>query len=450
MTKEKKWNKQKIAHAVQILSTCLTVEEACEKLHINSRQLRRIFANSGMMPPASYLRYTAPELNKKQKQKIRELYSEIGGSLSAQDIALELKVPLEQVKDFIAAEKLTHKSLPYTKEESAKVLDSDKVEKALEIRNYKLKAHIENVEIEKIKLDANKWQTWKENVGRHLFTMLSKAVTNYKVDKIEIKPVKDFCALLSIQDFHLGRFGSRLEVGKDTGVEKQKKQILECVDDLISKAVLYGCPEILYLTVGGDFNNSDNSKMTTTNGTQQDSVPSHVYLQFESSMLYIKIIDKLRQVFPKIEIIPTPGNHDRDTSIANYLFVSAWYRNCDDVITMFNTVDPNLSQRQYREYGSNLLAFSHGDGAKIKTSPVVIANEAREMWGRTKHTILVTGHHHYRISQDLFGIQHVQVPSLALDDRWSYSKAFQNEKGMTMILVDKEKGYMAEIMSHPE
>jgi len=42
----------------------------------------------------------------------------------------------------------------------------------------------------------------------------------------------------------------------------------------------------------------------------------------------------------------------------------------------------------------------------------------------------------------------VQVPSLALDDRWSYSKGFQNEKGLTIVLLDKEKGYMAEIMAH--
>jgi hypothetical protein len=91
----------------------------------------------------------------------------------------------------------------------------------------------------------------------------------------------------------------------------------------------------------------------------------------------------------------------------------------------------------------------HGDGAKLKNAPVIIANEARDVWGETKHTILLTGHHHYRISQDLFGIQHVQVPSLALDDRWSNTKAYQNEKGMTIVLIDHQRGYMAEIMSHP-
>lgn len=449
MSKNKKWNKQKIAHVVQVLSNCITVEEACSKLNITSRQLRRAFSDAGMLSPGSYLRYTAPELTKKQKEKITELYSEVGGSLSVPEIAEYLKVPIEQVKEFVASQKITHKSLPYTKEDESK-LDSDKIKKALEVRNYKIKAHIENVEMEKIKLDANKWQSWKESVGNHLFTLLNKSITNYKVPKIQLDKKSDFAAILSIQDFHLGRFASKLEVGKDTFIEKQKEHIHNCVDDLIKKTSLFGKPDILYLTIGGDFSNSDNSKMTTTSGTPQDSVPSHVLLQFESSMLYIEIIDKLRQLFPVIELVPTPGNHDRDTSISNYLFVSAWFRNCEDVVTLFDNRNTTMQQRQYRQYGQNLLAFSHGDGAKIKQSPVIIANEARELWGQTKHTILVTGHHHYRISQDLFGIQHVQVPSLAMDDRWSHTKAFQNEKGMNIILIDKEKGYIAELMSHSE
>jgi hypothetical protein len=449
MSKSKKWNKQKLAHVVQVLSTCLTVEEACEKLNISSRQLRRAFSDCGMMPPASYLRYVPTELSKKQKEKITQLYSEIGGALSASDIAEYLKVPLEKVKEYISKEKLTHKSLPYTKEENIKALDSEKVEKALEIRNYKLKAHIENVEIEKIKLDANKWQTWKENVGRHLFSLLSNHVTGYKVEKIKLDTRLDYAGVLSIQDFHLGRYAARLEVGKDTNLEIQEQHILECVDDLVSKVTLFGAPEKLYLTVGGDFVNSDNSKLTTTSGTPQDSIPSHVYLQVRSGMLYIKIIDRLRQVFPVIELVPTPGNHDRDTSVANYMFVSAWYRNSEDIVTYFDNENATLQQRQYRRYGNNLLAFMHGDGAKLKNAPVIIANEARDVWGETKHTILLTGHHHYRISQDLFGIQHVQVPSLALDDRWSNTKAYQNEKGMTIVLIDHQRGYMAEIMSHP-
>lgn len=445
---KRKWNKQKIANAVKILSTSLTVEEACEKLSISSRQLRRAFSDAGMLPPVSYLKYTAPELSKKNKQKIRELYSEIGGSKTSSEIAEMLKIPLEQVKEFISSEKLTHKDLPYKEDAS---LDAEKVQKALEIRNYKLKEHIQSLEFEKIKLDANKWQTWKENVGRHLFSYLSKNIKEYYVEKVELDKKFDYAGILSIQDFHLGRFASKLEVGKDTDLLKQEEQILECVKDLLNKVVLFGVPEVLYVTVGGDFSNSDNSKLTTTNGTPQDTVPSNVLLQVKSSMLYVKIIDLLRQVFPLIEIVPTPGNHDRDSSVSNYLFVSAWFKDCKDVVTFFtNQENSTMAQRQYRKYGQNLLAFCHGDGAKIRNMPVIIANENRQIWGETKHTLLVTGHHHFRISQDLFGIQHVQVPSLALDDRYSHNKGYQGEKGMTMVLVDKEKGYLAELMSHSE
>lgn len=440
------WSKQRIAKAVQILSQVSSVEEAASLLGISSRSLRRAFANAGMLQPASYLPYNA-ELSKAKKEKIVELYSDVGGDLTAQEIAIKEKIPLDDVQKFIKEKKLTHKSLPTT---DSSLLDSEKIKKSIEIREYKLKDRLTTMEEERIKSDAAKWQNWKQNIGNALFKLLEKSIPKYSVEKIDVEPSKPFIAVLSIQDFHLGRFASKLEVGKDTNIETQKRHIIECVKDLINQVSKFGRPERILLSIGGDFANSDNAKLTTTNGTPQDSLPSHTLIQVESSMLSVQLVDLLRQITDIVELVPTGGNHDKDTSVSQFLFTSAWFKDCPDVITFFDTEGQTLAGRQYRQYGANLIAFAHGDGAKIKNMPAIIANEARELWGQTKHTTVLTGHHHYRISQDLFGMQHVQVPSLALDDRWSYSKGFQNEKGLTIVLLDKEKGYMAEIMAHSE
>lgn len=440
------WSKQRIAKAVQVLSKVSSVEEAAELLDITSRSLRRGFSNAGMLPPASYLPYNA-ELSKTKKAKITEHYSEIGGSLTAPEIAIIEEVPLSDVQKFIKESKLTHKSLPVLDDS---LLDSEKMAKSKEIRDYKLKAKITLMENEKIKADAAKWQNWKQNIGLSLFKLLENSIPEYTVDKVELKESAPFCAVLSIQDFHLGRFASKLEVGKNTNIETQERQIIECNQDLISKVTKFGRPKELFLTIGGDFANSDNAKLTTTNGTPQDSLPSHTLIQVKAAMIIIKIIDMWRQVCDVVRLVPTGGNHDKDFSVSQFLFASAWFKDCDDVVTFFDDENQTLAGRQYRTFGTNLLAFAHGDGAKIRNMPAIIANEARELWGQTKHTTVLTGHHHYRISQDLFGMQHVQVPSLALDDRWSYSKGFQNEKGLTIVLLDEEKGYIAELMSHSE
>lgn len=438
------WSKNRIAKAVQILSKSSSVEEAASLLDISSRSLRRAFANAGMLQPASYLPYSTP-LSKTKKEKIAQHYSELGGNLTASEIAIIEEIPLQEVQQFIKDQKLTHKSLPVTDES---LLDSERINKSLEIRSYKLKAKISLMENEKIKSDATKWQNWKQNIGNALFKLLEESIPEYTVDKVSLQETSPFCAVLSIQDFHLGRFASKLEVGKNTNIETQERQIIECTQDLISKVTKFGAPKELFLTIGGDFSNSDNSKLTTTNGTPQDSLPSHTLIQVKAAMIIIKIIDMWRQVCDVIHLVPTGGNHDRDFSISQFLFASAWFKDCPDVITFFDNEDQTIAGRQYRTFGQNLIAFAHGDGSRIKNMPVIIANEARELWGQTKHTTVVTGHHHYRISQDLFGIQHIQVPSLALDDRWSYSKGFQNEKGLTVVLLDEESGYIAEIMSH--
>jgi AraC-like DNA-binding protein len=446
----------KIQDYIITLGESDTVEEAAEKLGISSKHLRRVFLEAGILSPASYLKYKEQELSKSDKQKIVQWYSNFGGSKTSDEIAIEIKKPKEKVKEFIKSEGLTHNSLPFTKNDQ-KMVDTEKIEKALEVHSYKLKAKLEAIEQERIKQDAYKWQYWKETVGDKLFKDLENFISNYQVPRFELETKREYAAVLAIQDFHFGRWSSDIEVKNATGIQKQQNDLFKCVIDLLEKVAMFGAPEILYMTIAGDWLNSDNFKLTTTKGTEQDSVPSHTFMMYNGGLLLVQLIDMLRQVFPKIELVITPGNHDRDPSISLYMFVSAWYRNVEGVKSIYSDLNSfkdlegrHLRARQYRTYGTNLLCFTHGDGAKNQNMPIVIANEMRENWGKTKHTFLITGHLHYRISQDLFGVQHIQVPSLAGDDRYHDLKGYQGERGMTMILIDKEKGYMAELFSNLE
>lgn len=449
--KGNKWHEKTIKEAILILNQSKTVSEAAKQMDIHERKLRRIFQKYKMMSPASYL-LVQPELTKNQKKNIIALYSDFDGQgKTVSEIAEILKEPESKIQEYLKSVKITHKSLPFT-EEDKKKLDPKLIEKAEEIREYKLKTLLEQKQRETERVDAQKWKSWKDNVGEKIFELVEYKASNYMVDKWKFpgQPVRDFCAILSLQDFHLGRLAHASEVKDSTGIEKQVEYLMTCIKDLCLKASSFGAADKIYVTIGGDFINSDNSKLTTTNGTPQDSLPSHTGLMLKGGFVLVKMIDLLRQVFKVVELIPSPGNHDRDTSISMYMFISAWYRNCPDVITNMNFDDiekTNCHLRQYRKFGNNLLAFMHGDGSKLKQWPIIIANEAREIWGQTKHCILVTGHKHYRISQDIMGIQHIQVPSLASEDRWSTLNGYQSEKSISMILVDTEQGYMAELVS---
>lgn len=450
MSRNKKLETSEI---IKLLQKASSVTEVRLKLNLSDKFLRRLFQKEGLLSPSAYLPYTNIDLTKNQKKRIISMYSDFGGGHSVNDIAAELRVPKEKVKEYIASEEITHHDLPLTKEEK-KGPDEEKIKKAMEVHNYKLKAKIESLENDKIKQDALKWQHWKEIVGDRLFAFLKDAVGNYPVPKFDLETKRDYAAILAIQDFHFGRWSSSLEVKDATNVTKQQSDLFKCVTDLLEKVSLFGLPEVLYMTVGGDFCNSDNFKLTTTQGTEQDSMPSHTFMMFNGGILLIQLIDMLRQIFPKIELVITPGNHDRDSSVSLYMFVSAWFKDVSEVQSIYTDLSKpsdlekvDLRPRQYRVYGENLLAFAHGDGLPIKNVAAVIANEAREAWGKTKYTIFMNGHFHNRISQDLSGVQHIQVPSIAGDDRYHALKAYQGHRGMSMVLVDKHKGYMAELFS---
>lgn len=445
--KSNKWTEKTLKEAIELLKQSNSVKNAAEMLGITRRKLERMFLKHKLLSPASYLPFTNVELTKNQQKRALTLYCEFGGGgMSVNDIAAELRVPKEKIKEYLDSVGITHKSLPFTPEDK-KELDSKLIEKAEEVREYKLKAKLDILEREKHKTDALKWKTWKENVGNELFKILESKIEEYKINKLELpETTRKYCAIFSLQDFHLGRLASNSEVIDATTIDGQVDLLFKAIKDLMVKTAGFGKPEKLYMTIGGDFINSDNSKSTTTAGTPQDSFPSHSALMLKGGLVLVELIDILRQLFPVIELIPSPGNHDRDTSVSLYMFVSAWFRNCTDVITNFENL--NVRLRQYKKYGNNLLAFMHGDGSKLKQWPIIIANEAREIWGQTKHAILVTGHKHFRISQDLFGMQHIQVPSMASEDRWSVLNGYQSEKAISIVLVDSKDGYMAELISN--
>ena len=442
-----------IEKSLLALKECDTIAEACEIIGISARSLQKKFESSSLRPPSFYLKDKNIEiatLDENQKKMVISMYSDISGTgKTVAEISKKLKVSKDTIKNFIKDNNITHEGLPVTPQQKKSLTPEKLFEIVDELRDLDFVSKLEAREETSLREDAQKWRNWKKNTEEKVFNTLKEELNKYSVKKLQFQTINDFCAVLSLQDTHYGRLASKIETGEDTDLEKQEAELFHCVNELISKVKPFGTPEVLYLTIGGDFLNSDNSKLETTKGTAQDSFPSHAHVQVKASILLVKLIDLLRQFFPQIHLINSNGNHDSDSGISLFLFVSAWFREQNDVISIFSeNSDLNVRKRQYRTYGDNLLAFSHGDTSTTADMPVVIANEASEMWGRTKHRLLFSGHYHHHISKDISGVQFIQVPSLAVEDRWGYGKGFGPKKGAVIVLVDKQNGLMAEIFSN--
>ena len=72
-----------------------------------------------------------------------------------------------------------------------------------------------------------------------------------------------------------------------------------------------------------------------------------------------------------------------------------------------------------------LLAAHHGDKAKANRLVLNLADRWPEMWGRTRHRFLFTGHLHHHKSEDIGGVQWEQLRALtAKVDAYAISHAY--------------------------
>lgn len=438
-----------IEDVTTILSTCSTMKEASNALKVNERTLRKWFKRFGLPNPSTFLNtkinafIASTELTEEDKSVIKSLYpAGLSKGYTVDELSAKLGKSKTKIRQFIKDANLKHDGISI----QPTVFDQKKInEEIKDFLDISLKKNTEDKITDSIRKDAEKWRNWKNTTGKELFELLSKKVPQYKVEKrVFEKTERKYAAILALQDFHYGRLSSLLETFDACSPQEQEKLLFDALEDIFSKIDGFGTADKIYITVGGDFINSDNSKLTTTNGTQQDSIPSHAHIMVNAGFLLVKIVDFCRTYFKEVELIPTPGNHDRDSTIGLYMFLYAWFKDEEDVICDGISLVP----RQYRTYSNTLLAFLHGDGGKVQDWPIIMANEASEMWGKTKHRILVQGHFHHRINQDLKGVQRIQVPSMASEDRYSTLHGYQSKKGLSIILIDSKRGYFGELFAN--
>tara|TARA_R100000152_G_C6660363_1_gene99422 strand:- start:35 stop:688 length:654 start_codon:yes stop_codon:yes gene_type:complete len=201
-------------------------------------------------------------------------------------------------------------------------------------------------------------------------------------------------------------------------------------------------PDKIILATGSDWFHIDNDIGTTTKGTPQDMSISPSQIFIEGCELAREQIEMLRSI-TDVEVVFMRGNHDRHTSLALMMYLKAVYEEADDVVVLDN---PAL--RQYIEYGSTLLGFTHGDGVRGKDLPMLMASECWESWGICEHKVWFHGHLHHQSVIEKGGTMVVQLPSLAGNDRWHYRKGHVLARpGISAHFIDRDLGLIGNLFS---
>jgi hypothetical protein len=223
---------------------------------------------------------------------------------------------------------------------------------------------------------------------------------DYSSKQLSFPPVTgDHLLVISPADIHMGKLAEAMETGDEYNKQIAQERTREGVQNLLRAASMFGL-EVITINTGNDGLHVDNARKTTTRGTPQDTDGS-IFSMFDALFwTWVWVIEEASNYAP-VHVVFDPSNHP---------WVSDWMLN--RAIMAFFSSHPNVTfdvqmssirHRKYQVYGSNLIGYTHGDGAKTKDLPALMQHECREWWGKTKRGYWLTKHIHHK-DHKMFGL----------------------------------------------
>lgn len=243
-------------------------------------------------------------------------------------------------------------------------------------------------------------------------------------------------------DVHLGKLALAVETGEDYNTEIAKQRCIEGVEGLLQKA--QGFPiEKFMLVIGNDILHIDVPSRKTTSGTPQDTDGQLHQIYLEGLDLYVQIIERLMGI-ADVEVVYNPSNHDYMSGYMLAQTLAAWFRLSKNV-----SFDVSIRHRKYTRYGENLIATSHGDGARHQDMPLLMAAEAKD-WSDTKFRYIYLHHLHHKKkvkwqdAGDMPGVSYQILRSPSAPDGWHDRNGYTCQpRAIEGFIHHKEQGQIA-------
>lgn len=264
----------------------------------------------------------------------------------------------------------------------------------------------------------------------------------------DVKPITvedDSCfAEISIYDLHVGKLSWEPETGANYDTKIAIKRFKEAFYWLAEKALSNGADELI-VPLGNDLIHIDNPEGNTTSGTPQDLDGRWQYLISKTEEAFIEALENISKQ-AKVHVLYIPGNHDEKFSYFITKYLSAWFRNHDNI-----TVDDSPTLTKFYENGVNLIGYNHGKDIKPTAMPQFMATQVPEKWARCDYREIHAGHVHSRrtkgVKVDTFdheeqGVLYRVLPSLCESDSWHVRKGYTgNVKAAQTLIYNKKRGF---------
>jgi hypothetical protein len=245
-------------------------------------------------------------------------------------------------------------------------------------------------------------------------------------------------------DIHIGKLSLPEETNEEYNIKIARERCVEGVNGLLNKVGNFPLEKIV-LVIGNDILHIDHPHRKTTSGTPQDTDTMWWKAFKEAHAMYVEIVEYLATI-ADVEVVYNASNHDFQSGFMLAHSLASWFNLSKNV-----HFDIDIIHRKYLQYGSNLIATSHGDGAKELDTPILMAQEAPEMWATTKYRYIYLHHVHHksrikwRDGRDYIGVsvEYLRSPSPA--DGWHHRNGFISMKAVEGFIHHKQQGQVARI-----
>jgi hypothetical protein len=257
-----------------------------------------------------------------------------------------------------------------------------------------------------------------EDLKNELISGMSKYAPKYKPIK-RVKPKDAHLLVIDPADIHIGKLCSEYETNDSYNSNIAVKRVIEGVYALLNRASMYDIDKTV-LIIGNDILHTDTTRRTTTSGTPQDTDGQWYENFLTAKKLYVDVIEKLLMV-SDVHVVHNPSNHDYMSGWYLAQTIEAWFSKNKNV-----TFDVSTNHRKAFVYHDNLIGSTHGDGAKNNDLPLLMAQEYKKEWAKTKHRYIYTHHVHHKTSKDYIGVTIESSRSASGTDSWHHRNGYQH------------------------
>lgn len=243
------------------------------------------------------------------------------------------------------------------------------------------------------------------------------------------------CATLVIEgDPHSGALAWREDTGNLWDIQE-----FERVNQIAIDRLTEACPptaNAVLLCLGDIVHSPTGNRNRSESGHQLDC-DGRFYASVRAAVRVKKYqIRAMLQRHAHVEVKTMPGNHDGSAAYYIQDILAEHYRDEPRV-----TVHTDLQPLWYWEFGTNMIAATHGDTIKkMQDMLAVMANDQPEMWGRTRERMGIQGHYHSSHRTEFTGGSVERFRTLAGRDYWHHASGYRSKREITAMVLHEEYG----------